>query len=336
MVHPSPGPVITLDPLLGADDAAEMLAIRSRFGGHGMYSEEGSDTGYAPGLKQRQDTLYAYFRDREGSGEPIKMAAARTNYFRETYAYGDAVNVDGIESFMHHPGLIDAAVKVHDRPIVVPAIVFANAYVPGQELAVHTDVGEFRGANRTVTPQWLIIVMHHSGLFDDHRLRIATAISYFGGGEGGALVYFPDGPAQPMQAFRPRHDSAVVMDTDSIFHGVARVGGDESDVTKLRRGMQLVPGDDVCEVLDADGALVTSYRPDEVRFSVSWKAYCFSDEDDRARWARHDDDLSLGHILAELEADLREQGALEGARPEPDEFGRLLIEHYVRFPEVPR
>ena len=43
---------------------------------------------------------------------------------------------------------------------------YANLLLPGQELAVHTDVPEFRGANRKVIPQWLLVVMHHSGLFD--------------------------------------------------------------------------------------------------------------------------------------------------------------------------
>ena len=45
---------------------------------------------------------------------------------------------------------------------------------------MHTDVPEFRGANRKRYPQWLIVVMHHSGLFDRWRMPIATGVAYFG------------------------------------------------------------------------------------------------------------------------------------------------------------
>ena len=30
------------------------------------------------------------------------------------------------------------------------------------------------------------------------------------------------------------------------------------------------------------------YRPDEVRFSVSWKAYCYRDEAERRGWSLDD------------------------------------------------
>ena len=57
--------------------------------------------------------------------------------------------------------MVDAARRLFDRPVIEPAIVYANLLLPGQELAVHTDVPEFRGANRKVIPQWLLVVMHH-------------------------------------------------------------------------------------------------------------------------------------------------------------------------------
>ena len=89
------------------------------------------------------------------------------------------------------------------NPVIVPAIAYANILVPGQVLAMHTDVGEFRGANRKVVPQWLIVVMHHSGLFEDHRMPIATMISYFGTNEGGALRYLPDGQGWKIDRLAP-------------------------------------------------------------------------------------------------------------------------------------
>ena len=109
----------------------------------------------------------------------MSALAVRTSYFREEYAYGNEVRIAGIEPFLHHEAFIEAARAIHGRPVIEPAIAYANLMVPGQELAVHTDVPEFRGANRKLVPQWLLVVMLHSGCFDDYRMPIATAIVWF-------------------------------------------------------------------------------------------------------------------------------------------------------------
>ena len=113
---------------------------------------------------------------------------------------------------------------MHDCAVVVPNIVYANLLLPGQELAVHTDVPEFRGANRKLYPQWLMVVMLHSGLFAPWRRQIATGIAYFGRAQGGALAFYPDGREGAARTLEARHNTAIVLDTDTVFHGVDRVG----------------------------------------------------------------------------------------------------------------
>src|SRR5437667_12058490 len=81
--------------------------------------------------------------------------------------------------------------------------------------------------------------MHHAGLFGEWRMPIATAISYFGEGAGGELAYYPDGPDGPAATYAPSHNTAVVLDTDGVFHGVDRVAGDDSSLASLRPGMRL-------------------------------------------------------------------------------------------------
>jgi len=318
-----------LAPLLGAEGAESMLRLRDGFGPYGMYSNEGYATGYAPELPQRADAIRNHLRN--GAGEPIATVAARTNYFRETYAYGEEIAAPGIEPFLQHEGFADAARSIHGRDLVVPAIVFANLYLPGQELAIHTDVPEFRGANRTVTPQWLVVAMHHSGLFDRWRMPIATGVSFFGPGESGALVTYPEGRDGPRVDVAPRHDTALVLDTDTVFHGVDRVAGDDSALQLARPGMRLHPG--VRWQLRDGEALVAEVNPADVRFSVSWKGYCFADDADRRRWAEHDDDLTLDRILDTIETDLRTRDVVRGDRPTPAEFGLAIIDTYIRFPD---
>jgi hypothetical protein len=331
------GPIV-LDPLLDDADADAMLELWQRFGTYGQYSNEGFDTAFAPELPQRIDAAANFVRTGGRFGrdsEPFELLAARTNYFRETYAYGDDVFAPGIETFHHHESLLEAARQLHGRPVVVPAIAYANLLVPGQELAVHTDVGEFRGANRKVVPQWLIVVMHHSGLFDEWRMPIATGISYFGHGEGGDLAYYPEGRDGPAATYPPRHNTAVVLDTDSTFHGVDRVVGDDAPLHRFTLGMVLHhEGDGRWTARDGD-EVVAEYGSDDLRYSVSWKAYCFADDAEREAWETHADDLSLDRILGMLVDDLCERGVLASADHGLSDvkLGKLLINTYIRFPD---
>lgn len=321
-----------LDPLLPEAEAEAVMRVCERFGSYGSYAEDVTNqVTFAPKIAQRFDAAANFVRTggRFGRREDPAVLAARTNYFRETWYYGEE-RIPGAERLLRHEGFVEAARKVHDRPVIVPNIVYANLLVPGQELAVHTDVPEFRGANRHRFPQWLMVVMHHSGLFDRWRMPIATGISYFGRCEGGALAYYPDGPDAPAATLPARHDTAIVLDTDSVFHGVDRVA-ETRPLPALRPGMHLTWDDGTWRVGPAD-APVARYRWDEIRFSVSWKAYCYADEAERRLAEEHGDDLELPFILDTLVADLRRRGRLEGERPGEDELALRLIDEYVRFP----
>jgi len=319
-----------LDPLLEPDAADAMLGLCERFGRYGCYAEDATNAvKLAPDLPQRFDAAWNFVQTggRFARKEEPAALAARTNYFRETYAYDDEA-IPGIEPFMQHPALLEAARKVHDCSVVVPNIVYANLLLPGQELAVHTDVPEFRGANRKLYPQWLMVVMLHAGLFDRWRRKIATGISYFGEARGGALAFYPDGREGPVRTLAARHNTAIVLDTDTVFHGVDRVA-ETQPLLATRAGMQLH--------WDGDGwiagpreAPLARYGWNEVRFSVSWKAYCYRDEAERLLVDEHRDDLSLDGILEALRADLRTRGA--EIPSDETAFARLLIDTYIRFP----
>ena len=60
----------------------------------------------------------------------------------------------------------------------------------------------------------------------------------------------------------------------------------------MRPGMQLVWTDGVWSLRDG-AEIVARYGWDEIRFSISWKAYCFADEAERRAWREHRDDLEL-------------------------------------------
>lgn len=329
--------VVRLDPLFDVAGAAAMVDLCERFGHYRMYAEhERLATSIGEGLAQRQDALANFLRSGglAGVDEPLHALAVRTSYFREEYAYGHETRIDGIEPFLHHDAFVEAARAIHDRSVIEPAIAYANLMVPGQELAVHTDVPEFRGANRKLIPQWLLVVMHHSGLFEEYRMPIATAIAWFHDCDGGDLAYWPAGPNGDVQHHRVRYNTAMVLDTDSVFHGVERIARVPVDeLPRLRPGMTLdFAGDQRWTVHDADGAEVTHYAWPQLRFSVSWKAYCFEDERERDTWRDHTDDLTLERVVERLVDDLC---ARERVRPDvarDGKLGQLFIDEYVRFP----
>ena len=330
--------VVAVDPLYDPPSGAdELVALAHRYGRYRLYAEhERIDIDLGRGLMQRHDSVQAFLRSGGARGPvadgDVRTAAARTSYFREEYAYGTEPLIGGVESFLHSAALIEGAVQVHGRPVVEPAIAFANLMIPGQELAVHTDVPEFRGANRKVLPQWLLVVMHHSGLFDPWRLHIATGISWFRDSDDGELRYWPDGPGAAPVVHRVRANTALVLDTDSVFHGVDPVAP-EVEPPVVRPGAGLVAGDDGrWRLSDADGAAVADYAWDDLRFSVSWKAYCFADEAERDAWRAHTDDLSLEQTLATLVDDLRARGRINGDVPSSRELALMIIDEYIRFP----
>ncbi len=321
------------DSLLPTPQAEEMLRLCERFGRYGTYAEESIDDDFGEGITQRHDAVLNFIRSggRFGRMEPADRLIARTNYFRESYAY-DKPLVDGIEPLLHHEGFHEAARKIHDRPIVEPNIVYANILVPGQELAVHTDVPEFRGVNRKKDPQWLIVAMHHSGLFDSWRMPIATGIAWFGDPDGGEFVFYPDGPDGPPRALEVTHNTAILLDTDSTFHGVDRVRDGRESLPDIAPGMELVYDGDGAWHVDAGGKVLARYTWRDLRFSVSWKAYCYADEAERHAVHEHADDLTRKQVLDTLVADLRRRGRVGLTLPDNTQLALTIIDEYIKYP----
>ena len=328
-------------PFLSDADADQMISIAESYGSFGTYATEATSTGLGESLPQRFDAALNYIErglDGSGNSDEVQVASARTNYFRETYAYcspeQDDLQASGIAALLNHPRLTEGAREIFDRPIIVPAIVYANILIPGQELAIHTDVPEFRGANRKLLPQWLLVVMHHSGLFEQWRIPIATCVSWFGVNKGGAFAFFPSGIAAERESIDASHNTAVLMDTDSIFHGVERVATTVPDLPAIDSDTKLYfVGNDEWELRHADDDNVLErYLWSDLRYSISWKAYCFKNDAEQQLWRDGSDQLELEFILDRLEQELRAQGVMQNKRLEPTEFAKLLVKTFVKFP----
>lgn len=323
----------TFDPILKADEADRIKQIARAFGPHGIYAQAPHD-GFGAGIPQRYDGLLDFLsvhKDAPLAEMDLGQLQSRTMYFRETYAYGDDVRAPGIEPFLYNEPMIEAARAIFNRPVIEPAIVFSNIMLPGQGLHTHTDVPEFRGANRKELPEWLLVAMHHSGLFEDWRMPIATCVSWYHSPAGGQFVFYPDGAGGEAIVHDIAHNTAVIMDTDTLFHAVAPIAEAQTPLPTLSLDMKIHPvSDDEWEVRDGDQVLAT-YGWDAMRLSVSWKAYCFASEDERDAWRTNADDLTLDFILDRLFTEMRKRGVM-GDEPPSEGLAELIIGTFIHYP----
>lgn len=322
-----------IDPVFPSAQADALVRLCERYGTYGTYAQKQIDEEFGNGLFQRHDVGMNFLKTggRFGRKEDIATLAARTNYFRETYAYAEPI-VDGIEPFLRNEAFMEAARKLYDRPIIEPAIVFANLHTPGMEHGVHTDVPEFRGCNRTKDPEFLMVVMHHSGLFDRWRMPIATLVSWWSHCEGGDFVYYPHGADGPPSTVPAKFNTAIITDTDTVFHGVDQVVSESAAMDPIAPGMRLDYTEDGHWNVRSASEEIARYRWEQVRFSVSWKAYCFADDAERRMVHEHTDDLTREQILDILVADLRKRGRLAGDVPPGRDLALMLISEYIHFP----
>lgn len=248
--------------------------------------------------------------------------------------------VEGVEPLLFHDGLIESAARLFSSTVVRPRLLFANItwQLPFEQGAGHTDIPAFRGIDRSRYPVWFLSVMGHSGLFEDERIRIATAVAWFYEGSDGGFTYWPDGPEAPPHIHEGAiNNTAIVGDNDLMYHRVRPVGPPSAGMlTNLSIDTELAHrGGDDWEV--RRGEVVARPRFAELRVSVSWKAYVFRDASEERLFHDGSADLSFDAVLERLYADLEERGTPVPRQLDPlrdPEFVRLLATTYMHYPTV--
>ena len=278
------------------------------------------------------DAEYAALSGRDASAGMVVAPVFRGNWA------ADGVVRAGVEPLLHAPRFVAGAQRVFDAEIVVPTTVYVNLtyQLPVPQGAGHTDVPVFRGFDRTRHPITLLTIMGLSGLFEDVRVKVATAVAWFYGGTDGGFEYWPDGPDGPSRIHEGRIDNtAIVGDNDLMWHRVRPTGAPSDGMPVLTMASELAGGGDVWRIIDADRVLAT-LRRERLRVSLSWKALVFDDEAERRRWEAHSDDIDPAEVLRRFEVDLAARGvAMPALGPDPERdaaFITLLQQTYVRYP----
>lgn len=257
--------------------------------------------------------------------------------FRGNWAFDGVCADPELEPLFTHPPFVEAARRLFGGEIVRPQKLFVNLtwQLPFPQGAGHTDIPAFRGMDRTRYPIAWLAVMGLSGLFEDVRLRIATAVAWFYEGEDGGFEYWPEGPERPSRIHEGRiENTALVGDNDFMWHRVRPTGRPRDGMAKLGLDSELVYEGGAWAVRDGERTL-GRFGWDALRVSLSWKALVFESEADLRRYEEHTDDIDLAEVLRRYERDLAARGISVSWPDDPvhdPATMRLLTETYVRFP----
>ncbi len=272
------------------------------------------------------------------SRERPEAARVLPPWFRGDWA-DDKPLVAGAEAVLDNPRFVEAARELFDAEVVQPCAVYVNLMAPlpfaGEG---HIDVPAFRGIDRRSFPVWLLQQMTRSGLFVDWQIDIATAVSWFYEGAGGAFDFWAEGPTRPPRRLEaPFGNRAVVGDNDFMFHRVDSIG-EAAELPEASLDAELRPagtsGDEW--IVEDAGREVARYPERSIRVSVSWKAEVHRDEEARRRRQEHLDDLDLEKVVDLFLADLSDRGTAVARPHDPlrdREFINALSDVY-RLPDL--
>lgn len=222
----------------------------------------------------------------------------------------DGFVAEGAEQFLHHPAYLDAAARYYGAEVVEPQSVYVNLMVAIDAGGpAHTDNPRFHGRDRTNTPMWLLRSMLWSGLFADHEILQATAIWWMHDVEGGALLYWADGPDRPPHVHdRSMANTALLGDNHGMFHQVGPVGPFDGEAHLVTARAELAPmADGTGDWAVLDGGASRYRAPlERIRVSVLWKADVYRTAAERD--ARRRDRLTLDDVADRFADDLAARG----------------------------
>jgi hypothetical protein len=242
--------------------------------------------------------LGGWFRSGEAAAVPTQSL-----WFQNDWVHADLL-VPGAELFLHNPKLAAAARAFYDAELIVPHTVYVNVMGPiSAHGPAHTDNPVFRGLDRTNTPMAVLRAMLWSGLFEPWTITQATSIWWMNDVEGGAILYWPEGPAMPPSRHEGHMaDTALVGDNHGMFHQVGPIGPAGAPAPLVTSHAELGPTDEGDWAVVDDERLVWRAPLDHYRVSVLWKAHVHADDAERRRVA--DDLLTLDEMVRIFNEDL--------------------------------
>ncbi len=232
--------------------------------------------------------------------------------WRGDWVVGGEARIAGVDHLIHHRAFLDATTAMTGSTTIDPEQVYVNLTGPiGGQPFSHVDIPEFRGLDRTNAPGWLLQAMGTSGLFEEYRITIVTAVAWFHSGERGYFRYWPTGPANESARHEDMWNTAILGDNDFMHHKVERSGPADAERPP---GMTIdteLMHDDGWKVVEA-GEVIATYADDHVRLSLSWKAKVYADDADRERAKAGVDGVTVDEAIARIIETFEDEPAATG------------------------
>ena len=253
------------------------------------------------------------------------------------------------QSFFESPKYKEAALAIcgaQGKPVFDPIQLGIILQLPGQEVPAHYDIPWFYGATRFHVPQWLLVVMEQSGLFQALRVPQIQGVAYLHSWEyrnvtGGGFYFLPQGNQGPVHIFPPGTNTAIVLDGSVVVHGTVTYRPDSpKPLPLLKKGTKYRLERKKTEphqwgLYEGKDKELTVYETNDFRICLVWRARCFASEQEKEIWASDTKKMTVPEILEILVGDLRRRKRLRETEPVPSplELALLLLDEYVVYPK---
>jgi hypothetical protein len=216
--------------------------------------------------------------------------------------------------------------------------------VPGQTVPLHIDAPYFWGASRFEFPQWLLAAMVFSNLFADHFIHQVQVVAYFHEWanvheRGGNFNYFSNASTNPQQLLALPRAGSVIDGSKSVHAADVYLPDSQPpmlDQAKLNALVLVAESEGGGWNLTSNNETVRRYTDDELRWTVVYRARCFSSDAERERYHASTDHMSFEKIVSVFEQDLIKRGLLSSAGDalamDRLTFAMLLIDTYITYP----
>eukprot|EP01104_Vermistella_antarctica_P017475 TRINITY_DN6190_c0_g1_i1.p1 TRINITY_DN6190_c0_g1~~TRINITY_DN6190_c0_g1_i1.p1 ORF type:complete len:430 (-),score=101.56 TRINITY_DN6190_c0_g1_i1:45-1334(-) len=213
--------------------------------------------------------------------------------------------------------------------------------VPGQTVALHLDAPVMWGATRFQFPQWLLVSMVFSNLFQERFVNQVQVVAYVHkwndtkDERSGKFVYWNKDDLTH-QTVSPLPLAGSAVDGSKTVHAATTYFPDVSPpyIDRSKDNVLSYLGEDKWH-LTSNGEVIQKYDDDDLRKTVVYRARCFKDEEEMERFKnqKEEDNMKLEDILETFRKDLVARGKLsEGEVISPIDFNILILNTYIKYP----
>ena len=285
----------------------------------------------------------------DGMKEPFSDLVNRVSSFAKYTFLRDLDKFPVVQQLFNSDKFQTAAKSVcpADRSYLDPFQFSFIISVPGQTVAAHLDAPYFWGANRFRFPQWLLVSMVFSGLFQDKFINQIQVVGYLhewaednvNPGDGGDFVYYTNSSHWGKVSAKP--GSGTIVDGSKVLHAakVFRPAVKAPYLPKDKFSQLVHIGDDNWE-LQVEDQVIRRYTTKDLRISMVYRARCFASAEEAQAYADlpEEEMMTMEGILDTLKKDLVARGAAKADTI--DSMGKLelaflIMDTYVKYPLPP-